>query len=222
MLIEIARRYGLGGLRERPQGLRRAPDRLDRHASPTSGITAPRSCGRRVEPELDAELAPWMRARARLCRLDRLRAAAAPRMRVEDKGPIVAFHWRGDARRGRGRGGARRDRRGAPERRGWRPHWGRKVLEMRPPVRSTRGRASRGSCATPTSTPRCTSATTTPTSTRSAACDELVEAGRVATRAAGRRALRRGTPSGLGDAADLIVDGTERRDRAARGAARAA
>ena len=59
-------------------------------------------------------------------------------MRLEDKGPIVAFHWRGAPDEERRPGGDRRDRR---RRRaaGLRTHWGRKVLEIRPPVRIDKG-----------------------------------------------------------------------------------
>jgi trehalose 6-phosphate phosphatase len=60
------------------------------------------------------------------------------RVRIEDKGSIVAFHWRGapdeeaaraaiDAIAARG------------EQSGLRTHWGRKVLEVRPPVRMDKG-----------------------------------------------------------------------------------
>jgi trehalose 6-phosphate phosphatase len=59
-------------------------------------------------------------------------------VRIEDKGPIVAFHWRGapdeDAARARlEQLAARTD--------GLAAHWGRKVLEIRPPVPITKGRA---------------------------------------------------------------------------------
>ena len=60
--------------------------------------------------------------------------------RVEDKGPIVAFHWRGvddeDAVR------ARLERM-AEEADGFVTHWGRKVLEIRPPVQVHKGQAVR-------------------------------------------------------------------------------
>ncbi len=55
------------------------------------------------------------------------------RIRLEDKGPIVAFHWRGvpdeDAARTRLQGIA-----DEAETAGFDTHWGRKVLELRPPV----------------------------------------------------------------------------------------
>jgi trehalose 6-phosphate phosphatase len=62
------------------------------------------------------------------------------RMRIEDKGPIVAFHWRGapdeDAARTRVEGIAQE-----AEAAGFATHWGRKVLEVRPPVPVDKGQA---------------------------------------------------------------------------------
>jgi trehalose 6-phosphate phosphatase len=59
--------------------------------------------------------------------------------RMEDKGPIVAFHWRGaddeDAVRSRLEEVARE---AEAE---FLTHWGRKVLEIRPPVAVDKGRA---------------------------------------------------------------------------------
>lgn len=64
------------------------------------------------------------------------------RIRLEDKGPIQAFHWRGSpeepAARARLEALAR-----AAEDAGLHPHWGRKVLEIRPPVEIDKGRAVR-------------------------------------------------------------------------------
>jgi trehalose 6-phosphate phosphatase len=64
------------------------------------------------------------------------------RVRIEDKGPIAAFHWRGvpdeDAARGR-----LEDVAGEAEQAGLAIHWGRKVLEIRPPVEFDKGRAVR-------------------------------------------------------------------------------
>jgi trehalose 6-phosphate phosphatase len=64
------------------------------------------------------------------------------RVRIEDKGPIVAFHWRGA-----------RDEAAAlkaiqaiaeeAESAGFLTHWGRKVLEIRPPVPIDKGQAVR-------------------------------------------------------------------------------
>ena len=62
------------------------------------------------------------------------------RVRIEDKGPIVALHWRGvpdeDAARTRLEGIAQE-----AEAEGLRIHWGRKVLEIRPPIEVNKGQA---------------------------------------------------------------------------------
>ena len=62
------------------------------------------------------------------------------RVRIEDKGPIVAFHWRGvpveDAARTHVQAIARQ-----ADGAGLAVHWGRKVLEIRPPVRVDKGQA---------------------------------------------------------------------------------
>jgi trehalose 6-phosphate phosphatase len=59
-------------------------------------------------------------------------------VRIEDKGAILAFHWRGahdeDAARAAIDAVAAR-----AEAAGLRTHWGRKVLEVRPPVRIDKG-----------------------------------------------------------------------------------
>jgi trehalose 6-phosphate phosphatase len=64
------------------------------------------------------------------------------RARIEDKGPIVAFHWRGapdeDAARGHIEGIA-----AEAEAEGLAVHWAKKVLEVRPPVHVDKGQAVR-------------------------------------------------------------------------------
>jgi trehalose 6-phosphate phosphatase len=62
------------------------------------------------------------------------------RIRLEDKGPITAFHWRGapdeSAARTKMEGIA-----AEAETAGFNTHWGRKVLEVRPPVPIGKGQA---------------------------------------------------------------------------------
>jgi trehalose 6-phosphate phosphatase len=64
------------------------------------------------------------------------------RVRIEDKGPIAALHWRGapdeDAARGLVEAVA-----ADAEAAGLATHWGRKVLELRPPVPFDKGQAVR-------------------------------------------------------------------------------
>jgi trehalose 6-phosphate phosphatase len=64
------------------------------------------------------------------------------RVRIEDKGPISAFHWRGAP----DEDGARTYLEGLAqeaEAAGFSSHWGRKVLEVRPPVPIDKGQAVR-------------------------------------------------------------------------------
>lgn len=83
-------------------------------------------------PELDAELQERKEDAARfVAGLDGGELAAA-QLRLEDKGPIQALHWRG-AEEAAAEARAR-EIAGAAERQGLAVHWGRKVLELRPPV----------------------------------------------------------------------------------------
>jgi trehalose 6-phosphate phosphatase len=64
------------------------------------------------------------------------------RVRIEDKGPIAAFHWRGVPDEEGAR--AHLERLAAEaEAEGLATHWGRKVLEVRPPVPVNKGLAVR-------------------------------------------------------------------------------
>lgn len=59
-------------------------------------------------------------------------APLAGDLRLEDKGPIQALHWRGAEDEAAAEAAAREIAERASEA-GLRPHWGRKVLELRPP-----------------------------------------------------------------------------------------
>ena len=64
------------------------------------------------------------------------------RVRIEDKGPIAAFHWRGAPDQDEARTlleGLANEAESA----GFSTHWGRKVLEVRPPVPIDKGQAVR-------------------------------------------------------------------------------
>ncbi len=109
LLIEIAKRYRRGRLRQRPPRRHRAPDRRDRHdrvhRQPRRRAAAPSLAAR---PEVDPELAALDRARARVRGARRHRRAPAPARAREDKDAIAAFHWRGAPDEdGRGARGAR-------------------------------------------------------------------------------------------------------------------
>lgn len=137
-LIEISRRYGLVACISG----RRASEA--RRIVSLGTITYVGNHGAevlragRVEPQTGAELGSWIR---------RVHDFAAGvdrgllqqlRIRLEDKGPIVAFHWRGTPDE-RAAEEALAEVAGDAEREGLAPHWGRKVLEVRPPVRFDKG-----------------------------------------------------------------------------------
>ena len=60
------------------------------------------------------------------------------RVRIEDKGPIIAYHWRGAADEQDARAATDAIASQAREA-GLEVHWGRKVMEVRPPVRIDKG-----------------------------------------------------------------------------------
>jgi trehalose 6-phosphate phosphatase len=95
--------------------------------------------GGATEVELDPEVAAWSRRidewarKAWNERLDRLR------VRAEDKDVIRAYHWRGAPDEAAAEA-AVRDLAKLAEKDGFVVHWGRKVLEVRPPVALNKGR----------------------------------------------------------------------------------
>ena len=95
--------------------------------------------GGATEVELDPEVAAWSQRmadwaqRAGSDRLDRLR------VRSEDKDVIRAFHWRGAPDEVAAEAAVRELAEEA-EKDGFVVHWGRKVLEVRPPVELNKGR----------------------------------------------------------------------------------
>lgn len=95
--------------------------------------------GGATEAEVEPEIAAWgvrVQAWAKLAQteeLDRLR------VRAEDKEAIAAFHWRGAPDEHAAEAALREVAARAAEQ-GFRTHWGRKVLEVRPPVAMDKGR----------------------------------------------------------------------------------
>jgi trehalose 6-phosphate phosphatase len=91
-----------------------------------------------AQAEVEPEYAHWIRrvqgfaARVDTRELERLR------VRSEDKGAIVAWHWRGAPDEEAARAAVERIASDA-EAAGLEPHWGRKVLEVRPPVKVDKG-----------------------------------------------------------------------------------
>ena len=91
-----------------------------------------------TEAVLDPALEDWARRIHEFGREADTADLRRRRVRIEDKGPIVAFHWRGapdeDAARAAIDAIAARG-----EAAGLRTHWGRKVLEVRPPLKIDKG-----------------------------------------------------------------------------------
>ena len=133
LLIEIARRYRVVGC---VSGRRASTARqivaigtiayVGNHGGE---LLRPRA----TTPEVDPELASWT-ARVREF-ADRVYTGEHQRLRVrsEDKDAIAAFHWRG-APDEAAAGEAVKEIAQRAEREGFAVHWGRKVLEVRPPV----------------------------------------------------------------------------------------
>lgn len=138
LLIEIARRYAVVAC----VSGRRASDA--RRIVSIGTITYLGSHGTELlragwtEPTLDPAVRDWSRRIQAFGREADSAELRRLRVRIEDKGSIVAFHWRGapDEEAARAAIDAIAAR---AEQSGLRTHWGRKVLEVRPPVRMDKG-----------------------------------------------------------------------------------
>jgi trehalose 6-phosphate phosphatase len=137
-LIEVARRYGVVAC----VSGRRASDA--RRIVSLGTITYLGSHGSEVllpgstAPTLDSELEGWSKRVQKFARDsvdERLRRL---RVRLEDKEAIAALHWRGAPDEDEALK-AVQDVAAAAEDAGLKTHWGRKVLEIRPPVRIDKG-----------------------------------------------------------------------------------
>jgi trehalose 6-phosphate phosphatase len=92
--------------------------------------------------ELNPEVASWAERVGQFVRDNESRELRILRVRIEDKGPISAFHWRG-ARDEEAAHERVKEIAEAAEEAGFHVHWGRKVLEVRPPVPIDKGQAIR-------------------------------------------------------------------------------
>jgi trehalose 6-phosphate phosphatase len=160
-----------------------------------------------VAPELDRELQAWTRRVQTFIHdaygddLKRLR------VRLEDKEAIAALHWRGVP----DEEGAEAAIRAVAERAegsGYRTHWGRKVLEIRPPVRIDKGAGIVGLLRDTDHVAALYVGDDLTDIDAFRGLTELVEMGRLGT------ALRIGVrsdegPPALAEEADAMVDGTE-------------
>jgi trehalose 6-phosphate phosphatase len=137
-LIEVAKRYGVVAC----VSGRRASDArrivslgsIAYLGSHGSEVLMPGS----IEPEMDRELQAWTRRVQDFAQEAFGEKLRRLRVRLEDKEAIAAMHWRGvpdeeDAE------AAVREVAEQAEAAGFTTHWGRKVLEIRPPVRIDKG-----------------------------------------------------------------------------------
>ena len=171
-----------------------------------------------TESVLDPGIEDWVRRIHEFGREADTSDLRRRRVRVEDKGAIVAFHWRGapdeDAARSAVDALAAR-----AEQDGLHTHWGRKVLEVRPPVRIDKGAGIKSSFlkeeGAPRSRRRCMSVgdDTTDLDAFRTPSRELAQ-GRGPridhARSGSASAPRRGRPRSPSEA-DILVDGSRRR-----------
>jgi trehalose 6-phosphate phosphatase len=162
-----------------------------------------------TEAVLDPDLKDWARRIGEFAREADTAELRRRRVRIEDKTAIVAFHWRGapdeDAARATIDAIAAR-----AEAAGLRSHWGRKVLEVRPPVTIDKGAGIISFLADDATELDAILYAGDDTTDLDAfrALGELVKGGRVA------RAVRVGVgseegPSAIADEADVMLDGPE-------------
>ena len=91
-----------------------------------------------TEAVLDPSLAPWADPIREFAQAHDTRELRRARVRLEDKGVIFAFHWRGAVDEPAAKAMIDEIAAGA-QAQGFHIHWGRKVLEIRPPVRIDKG-----------------------------------------------------------------------------------
>ena len=138
-LIKIAKRYGLVAC---VSGRRAA---TARQIVSLGSITYVGNHGAEVlrggasRLELDPEVAPWLEPLRRFVERVWSRELHRLRVRLEDKEVIFGFHWRGAPDEAAAEA-ALRDVAAGAEQEGFVTHWGRKVLEIRPPVELNKGR----------------------------------------------------------------------------------
>ncbi len=137
-LIEVAKRYGVVACvsGRRASDARRVVSlgSIAYLGSHGSEILRPGS----IAPEMDRELQAWTRRVQNFARDAFTESLRKLRVRLEDKEAIAALHWR-DVPDEDEAEAAVREVAEAAEKAGFNAHWGRKVLEIRPPVRIDKG-----------------------------------------------------------------------------------
>jgi trehalose 6-phosphate phosphatase len=206
-LIEVARRYGVVAC----VSGRRAADA--RRIVSLGSIAYLGSHGSEVlmpgatTPQLDRELQAWTRRVQHFTEEafdERLRKL---RVRLEDKEAIAALHWRGVPDEDEAQAAVEDVARRA-EQAGFTSHWGRKVLEIRPPVRIDKGAGIVSLLRDKDLAAAVYVGDDTTDLDAFRGLTELVEGGRLGT------AVRVGVysdegPSALAKEADVMVDGTD-------------
>jgi trehalose 6-phosphate phosphatase len=160
-----------------------------------------------IRPELDRELQAWTRRIQGFMREAYGEELKRLRVRLEDKEAIAALHWRGvpDEQAAERAIGAVAER---AEAAGYKAHWGRKVVEIRPPVRIDKGAGIVGLLRDSDLVAAVYVGDDLTDVDAFRGLGELVEMGRLGT------AVRVGVrsdegPEALEEAADAMVDGTD-------------
>jgi trehalose 6-phosphate phosphatase len=206
-LIEVAKRYGVVAC----VSGRRASDArrivslgsIAYLGSHGSEILRPGT----ITPEVDRELQAWTRRVQNFAQeaySDELRRL---RVRLEDKEAIAGLHWRGVPDEDGAQQAIERVAEAA-EKAGFTTHWGRKVLEIRPPVRIDKGAGLVGLLRDTDLAAAVYVGDDMTDLDAFHGLDELVEAGTLAH--AAKIGVRSDEgPSALEDEADLMVEGTD-------------
>ncbi|HEV2812367.1 MAG TPA: trehalose-phosphatase [Solirubrobacteraceae bacterium] len=97
----------------------------------------------RTQVEVDREAGAWQRRVHQFAEGANGEELRVLRVRLEDKGPIMAFHWRGAPDEEGAEAAVKAVAEGATAA-GFHVHWGRKVLEVRPPIALDKGRGVHG------------------------------------------------------------------------------
>jgi trehalose 6-phosphate phosphatase len=206
-LIEVARRYGVVACvsGRRASDARRivALGSIAYLGSHGSEVLRPGA----VAPELDRELQAWTRRVQAFTQQAYDEPLRKLRVRLEDKEAIAALHWRGVPDEEEAQAAIEEVARRA-EQSGFTTHWGRKVLEIRPPVRIDKGAGVVALLRDRDLAAALYAGDDTTDLDAFRGLTEFVEDGRLGT------AVRVGVrseegPSALAQEADVLVDGTD-------------
>jgi len=138
LLIEVARRYGLVACVSGRQASQARAMVSIGSISYLGSHGAELLRAGSTHAQLDPALERWSARISEFAREADTADLRRRRVRIEDKGPIVAFHWRGAPEEDQAVA-AVDALAAAAARSGLETHWGRKVLEVRPPVRIDKG-----------------------------------------------------------------------------------